>query len=294
MTDTKWRTIEPAEPVDFSGVAEMLQRQGERAQAYRQKREAELEAFVQAGEFTALCPPKPEACTGYATPDDELWDIRCPAKACPHQPARIIYHRHRYLESVGFDLAAWDPEWERVPNPIRIAAQVYCNEIGKRLASGDGLVISGVPGCGKTNALALIALAALEKRTPMDVPWVVVSEATTLFRELRDDEDRVFEGLQDVDLWLLEDLGSESRAWAAPAFGELLDYRWANRMSVVISTNLNERQMSQDTDLPRAFSRLRDRNPYVWTDAPSQRKQARVQDWFGKTASDELLKEVVA
>lgn len=232
------------------------------------RRQAKLQHKLSQMPLEDICPDNPRTCPGCVQVAG-YW-LPCPHD-CPHKAARRAYRDRQYLLSLGFGQSAAAPDWDRVPDDLRKALSTYCETIATRIGSGDGLTMAGNVGAGKTCSLALIALAA-EGFT------IIYRPMLSLFNELHTGNPTM--EMLECELLLLDDLGTEyPSGLALSRFHELIDERWADRRSVVITTNRQKHAIEDDVKLTRIVDRLRQRNPFVATSASSQRRAAAVADW---------------
>jgi len=227
--------------------------------------------------------------------------LPCPAyrDGCPRLAERRRGYRDLRLPHWGFagDFPQADPQ--RIPADIREGVQAYCRTIRTRLQRGEGLVLVGGVGAGKSSCLAVIAqaVAYLEHtdylRRDNDQPvgrsqlTVVYTPSYRLF-DLLHNEPKAADGARNCDLFLLDDLGTEFRSeLAMMRFFGLMDTLWTHRRSTVIATNLSRGELRDTPDLERLFSRWGQRNPWLTTTARDQRQPASVADWTREAAAQE-------
>lgn len=219
--------------------------------------------------------------------------LPCPAyrDGCPRLAERRQGYRDLRLPRWGFagDFPQADPQ--QIPGDIRAGVQAYCRTIRTRLQRGEGMVLVGGVGAGKSSCLAVIAqaVAYLEHtdylrrenhhavdRTQREVVYI---PSYRLF-DLLHNEPEAADGARYCDLLLLDDLGTEFRSeLAMMRFFGLMDSRWAHRRSTVIATNLSRGELRDTPDLERLFSRWGQRNPWLTTTHSDQRQPASVADW---------------
>jgi len=118
------------------------------------------------------------------------------------------------------------------------------------------LILMGTYGCGKTHLAAAIAntciefgMATIFLSVPDLLDWLRASygASDTSF-------DRRFEEIRNIDLLVLDDLGTQnSTAWAAEKLFQIVDYRYTHKLPMVVTTNLH----LEDLD-DRIRSRLQD------------------------------------
>ncbi|MGD9498815.1 MAG: ATP-binding protein [Armatimonadota bacterium] len=185
----------------------------------------------------------------------------------------------RHLRSLGFPIAVADPRWDAVAPNIAKGLRLYCDTLPARLARGQGLILGGNVGTGKTSCLALIALAARQRCEAM------LLTAGKLFRALaRPWEEAAAETLEmahQVDLLLIDDLGTEAaRSESLAAFHEFINGRTGNRRSLCLTTNCRPETLRNMPDLARAFDRIEELNPWLIAEGESRRRKAALQDWL--------------
>ena len=267
---------------EYASIAEVMQGRWERA-----------EEWVAATPAPGICPRNPATCDGtvhvrlsdIGEEGDGLLPVDCPHDGTTRCPAAQERAARRLLE-LGFVRRVATPTWERVPADIRRVAKLYADTIATRVGRGQGLIIGGDTGAGKTATLALIASAALDARLE-----VVYLSAHRVFRYMDrafENEDRLVE-IAGCDLLLIDDLGTEVRsARAQSEFHDFMDARTGGRRSTCVTTNVlrEELQGREDdparagrVDLRRVLDRLCELNPWLETMHQSQRQAADWQEW---------------
>ena len=118
------------------------------------------------------------------------------------------------------------------------------------------LLLQGGFGCGKTHLAASIANYAVEMGVP--TLFLTVPDLLDMLRFSFDSEDTTFEGrfneIRDASLLVLDDFGTQNATgWAQEKLFQVINYRYINRLPLVITTNL-----SLDEIEARIRSRLAD------------------------------------
>jgi DNA replication protein DnaC len=136
----------------------------------------------------------------------------------------------------------------------------FCDTIGERLSEGRGIWLEGDPGTGKTTLAMLISKAALEQghtAAIYSMPRLLSRIRETYSAEVGEDSyARFFERLTAVDLLQLDDLGAENRTeWVLEQLYAIVDRRYEDRRSIVITTNLPIEQLEEQIG-SRTVSRL--------------------------------------
>jgi len=242
----------------------------------------ELQGMVDAQDWSALCPTDRETCDGLVP--IQAFMLRCPLRHtdCPHIENRATFAREQYRKETRIPIDARHPEFDRLPDDIYDGVKLYCETIPERVRAGDGLLLLGDVGVGKTCALSLIALAAAEAY----VENMVYIHMADLFGLLHRGDDTEF--YFRADLLLLDDLGVEySEPWALAEWHRLIEHRHGERLSTCVTSNMSAEQMSTSPNMRRIFDRLRERNVCIATDAQNQRRKMTVEDWRDPEATND-------
>ena len=119
------------------------------------------------------------------------------------------------------------------------------------------LLLQGGYGCGKTHLAAAIANFAVEMGVP--TLFLTVPDLLDMLRFSYDSEDTTFEArfneIRNASLLILDDFGTQNATgWAQEKLFQIINYRYINKLPLVITTNL-----SLDNIEARFRSRLADR-----------------------------------
>lgn len=150
------------------------------------------------------------------------------------------------------NFALYAPEHRAQAKKIYSYVQKFAR--GLNSASGQGLFIHGPTGSGKTYLLGCIANELL---TAMSVRYMVYADfldslRATFNRGSEDSEWELVEGVKNVDLLLLDDLGVERPTeFAMKHLAQIIDYRYRNLKPLVVSSNftITELIRRSQTDL---------------------------------------------
>ena len=203
-------------------------------------------------------------CDGSGFIDDEATRTVSP---CRCRPQRVAQRRTRQLATViprkyrgaSFDRPPVPEIAERNPVLVR-AVKAYVRDLDANLDQGRGLWLFGGPGTGKTTLAMIVAKAALDAgRT------VAVYSLPRLLAEIRttfdDDSDRSYtvllDRLTEVDLLHIDDVGAEKTSdWVLEQLYAIVNARYEEERSIVITTNLEQREELVVQIKERTVSRL--------------------------------------
>jgi DNA replication protein DnaC len=149
-----------------------------------------------------------------------------------------------------------DREPIRSIEPARLRrVRSFTREIERNLDEGKGLWFDGPVGTGKTSLAILVAKAAKEagrSYAVFPVPRLLAEIKRTFDRDASDSYMGFFRRLCTVDLLVLDDLGAEKQTeWVLEQLYSIVNERWQDRRSIVVTTNL------PDPDPDSAGSALR-------------------------------------
>lgn len=177
-------------------------------------------------------------------------------KAKRKQSRRLGTGIPKRFRGVGFDrqpIADMDPTLTR-------EIRQFVRGIDANLDKGKGLWMFGDVGTGKTSLAMLVSKAALEAGRS-----VAIYSMPRLLSDIKETyEDRsessymqLFERLVGVDLLHIDDLGAEKRTeWVLEQLYSIINERWQEQRSVVVTTNLIDVDELREQIGPRTVSRL--------------------------------------
>lgn len=203
--------------------------------------------------------------------------------AAEPKPAEARLAREKWLAGVGFGPQYWAATWEQVPKALASALHRYCDEMAARLAGGQGLMIGGGMGVGKTQALSLVALAARDVRfqppgEPLPrqpvVRYVFGPRLYAAWFRRTQEEPALVVDASRADLLLLDDfdrihLPPESGDWIAGRVEQLAETRYAWQLATIVTLN-NEAPLG-DPRLQRTLDRWCETMTRVVVAGPTRR-----------------------
>jgi DNA replication protein DnaC len=191
----------------------------------------------------------------YDAESNTAFDCRCRPQRVARAKARslsaVIPRRYR---DVAFDRP---PITDMEPRRVIEEVRSFANRVDDHLDAGRGLWFMGPPGTGKTTLAMAVSKAALRTgRT------VAIYSLPQLLREIRRTFDHgshvnLFEQLVSVDLLHIDDVGAEQTTpWVLEELYSIVNGRYEDQRSVVITTNIIDRDELCTQITPRTVSRL--------------------------------------
>lgn len=228
-----------------------------------------LNEFIDKGQMQAFC--LEQAAKARMEPEPEP------------DPAAERRARQRWLSEIGFGARYWEPRWDLVVSELAAPLRDFCADLPERLRTGSGMLIGGGVGVGKTQSLALLALAAMGVRflrVDGDLPQrpeVRYVFAPTLYERMfaRDPEARAdLRDWEQCDLLLLDDFdrihASPQSDWLLGRVEAFAETRYATLRSTVVTFN-NTAPLA-DPRLARTVDRWRETQQVVIVQGASRRK----------------------
>jgi DNA replication protein DnaC len=208
--------------------------------------------------MTATCPF--DVCDGsgfvYEESTNTAYDCRC-------RPQRVAQARARSLSAViprRYRDASFDrPPVTDIDQHVVTATRRYTDTIDEQLDGGRGLWFMGPVGTGKTTLAMLVSKAALSAGRS-----VAIYSLPRLLNEIRETahgSERSHVDLLDrltaVDLLHVDDVGAERTTdWVLEELYSIVNARYEDQRSMVITTNILDREALCEQISERTVSRL--------------------------------------
>jgi DNA replication protein DnaC len=183
------------------------------------------------------------------------YDCRC-------RPQRIVERRVRNLSRVipkKYRAASFDaPPVTDIDPSVVAATRRFANSIDARLDAGHGLWFMGPVGTGKTTLAMLVSGAALKAGRSVAIyslPTLLWKLAETY--ETYSGHGELIDALTAVDLLHIDDVGAERKNdWVLEQLYSIVNARYEDQRSIVITTNLLDREELCNQITERTVSRL--------------------------------------
>ncbi|HEY5427846.1 MAG TPA: ATP-binding protein [Solirubrobacteraceae bacterium] len=200
-----------------------------------------------------------DACDGggfmYDVETNTAYDCRCRSQRVARARARSLSAVvPRLYRDVAFDR----PPVTDIDPTIVAQTRRFVNGIDHQLDAGNGLWFMGPSGTGKTTLAMLVSKAALDAGRS-----VAIYSLPRLLSEIRDvfRADGSFIALLDrltsVDLLHVDDVGAEKTSeWVLEALYSIVNARYESKRSMVVTTNIFDREELCDQITGRTVSRL--------------------------------------
>ncbi len=200
-----------------------------------------------------------ELCDGggmiYDEASNTAYDCRCRRQIIALRKARslsaVIPRRYRDVAFDRYPVTEIDPK-------VVAAMRRFTDRIDEHLDAGHGLWFMGPVGTGKTTLAMLVSKAALEAGRS-----VAIYSLPRLLNEIRDTHRAershvdLLDRLTAVDLLHVDDVGAERTTdWVLEELYSIVNARYEDKRSMVITTNILDREALCEQISERTVSRL--------------------------------------
>jgi len=186
---------------------------------------------------------------------DTAYDCRCRAQRIALAKARslsaVVPRRYR---DASFDR----PPVTDIHPPVVSATRRFADRIEANLDAGRGLWFMGPVGTGKTTLAMLVSKAALNAGRS-----VAIYSLPRLLNEIRETHRaershlQLLDRLTSVDLLHIDDVGAErTNEWVLEELYSIVNARYEDERSIVITTNILDREALCEQISDRTVSRL--------------------------------------
>ena len=202
------------------------------------------------------------------------YDCRCRRQRVALAKARslsaVIPRRYR-------DVAFERPPVTDIDPQVVAATRRYADTIDDQLDAGRGLWFMGPVGTGKTTLAMLVSKAALKAGRS-----VAIYSLPRLLNEIRDTHRAershvdLLDRLTAVDLLHIDDVGAERTTdWVLEELYSIVNARYEDQRSIVITTNIDDRDELCEQITERTVSRLTEMCEELPLDGHDRRMDAR-------------------
>jgi DNA replication protein DnaC len=189
------------------------------------------------------------------TETNTAYDCRC-------RPQRVALAKARSLSAViprrYRDVAFERPPVTEIEPQVVAATRRFADSIERQLDAGHGLWFMGAVGTGKTTLAMLVSKAALSAGRS-----VAIYSLPRLLNQIRDTHRAershvdLLDRLTAVDLLHIDDVGAERTTdWVLEELYSIVNARYEERRSMVITTNILDREALCEQISERTVSRL--------------------------------------
>ena len=191
----------------------------------------------------------------YDDATNTAYDCRC-------RPQRVALAKARSLSAViprrYRDVAFDRPPVTEIDPQVVAAVRRFADRIDEKFDTGRGLWLMGPVGTGKTTLAMLVAKAALGAGRS-----VAIYSLPRLLNEIRDTHRAershvdLLDRLTAVDLLQIDDVGAERTTdWVLEELYSIVNARYEDERSIVITTNILDREALCEQISERTVSRL--------------------------------------
>lgn len=180
----------------------------------------------------------------------------------------------------GTNMADWNFENDDRRNPeLTAAMKNYADDFESYRRRGQGLLLYGNVGCGKTYYAACIANAVIDRgyRALMTNFAAISDELSGTWEKAE-----YIDGLMRYELLIIDDLGAERKSeYMQEIVWKIADARYRSGLPLIVTTNLTAEEIDKSggIDNKRIYSRLLERCLAVEVKGRDRRREIAKRDW---------------
>jgi DNA replication protein DnaC len=188
------------------------------------------------------------------------------ARDCRCRAGRVARAKARSLSGViprRYRLASFDtPPVSDMTGPAPRVVRDFARRIDEHLDSGRGLWIFGGVGTGKTTLAMIVSRLAIEAGRSVAIyslPRLLAELRRTFDDDAQHSYTELLDRLAGVDLLHIDDVGAEqSSPWVLEQLYALINARYEEERSVILTTNIEQREDLVEQIGERTVSRLQE------------------------------------
>lgn len=185
------------------------------------------------------------------------------------------FDRQRRICFAETNMANWNFQNDDRRNArLSDAMKNYANNFMEFRKDGQGLLLYGTVGTGKTYYAACIANALID--TGFTVKMTNFMQILNRLQDLKENKQQFIDGLNRYSLLIIDDLGAErSTEFAQEQVFNVIDARYRSGLPFIITTNLTAEELKkpQDVGYSRIYDRILERCHPVAVTGASRRRQ---------------------
>jgi len=147
-----------------------------------------------------------------------------------------------HMELMRIPCRFWESDFEEIPEcEGRDVLRSYLRNIEDMMDRGEGLLLWGPNGHGKTSAAIIVAMEARRRGASVLFVQAETLRASVLDKTMFSDEKSIMKRAKEVDFLVFDDLGKEhtgETGFAERIFENLIRERSAHRRVTLVTTNL--------------------------------------------------------